>query len=83
MTVYALAATDRGIYNRKPQDVILSFYFFKNQEKVSSTRSDVQLSEARDKLVSISKEISQRSFVPKVGPWCDFCDFRLICEAWQ
>ncbi len=83
MTVYALAANDPGIYNKKPEDVILSFYFFGTQEKVSSTRTGEQLKEARKKLIEKAEEIETSDFVPKVGRWCDFCDFRLICEAWQ
>lgn len=83
MTVYALAATDKGILGKKPQDVILSFYFFDVQEKVSSTRTEKQLEEAREKLKKIASDIEGSTFDPKVGPWCDFCDFRLICEAWQ
>jgi DNA helicase-2/ATP-dependent DNA helicase PcrA len=83
MTVYALAATDVGIYNRKPEEVILSFYFFDAHEKVSSTRTKEQLEEAKKKLLDKAEEIATSNFEPKVGPWCDFCDFRLICEAWQ
>lgn len=83
MTVYALAATDEGIYNKKPEDVILSFYFFDTLEKVSSTRTEEQLVEARKKLEAKASEIARSKFEPKTGPWCDFCDFRLICNAWN
>jgi len=83
MTVYALAACDSGIYNKKPEEVILSFYFFDAQEKVTSTRTKEQLEEAKDKLAQKAQEIASSDFPPRVGKWCDFCDFRLICEAWQ
>ncbi|MBI3379507.1 ATP-dependent helicase [Candidatus Gottesmanbacteria bacterium] len=83
MTVYGLAATDKGIYNRTPDEVILSFYFLGTQEKVSSTRTNDDLEEAKKILMNKAEEISTSDFKPKVGPWCDFCDFRLICEAWQ
>jgi DNA helicase-2/ATP-dependent DNA helicase PcrA len=83
MTVYALAATDKGLYNKKPEEVTLSFYFLGTQEKISSTRTGKQLNEARKKLIEKAEEIARSSFKPKVGPWCDFCDFKLICEAWQ
>ncbi|MBI4990508.1 ATP-dependent helicase [Candidatus Gottesmanbacteria bacterium] len=83
MTVYALAASDPGIYNKKPEEVILSFYFFDAYEKISSTRTNEQLIEAKKKLIGKADEIATSSFEPKTGPWCDFCDFRLICEAWQ
>ena len=83
MTLYALAAADSGIYNKSPESVILSFYFLEDCEKISSTRNQEQLNSAKDKINKIAKEIEKSDFTPKVGPWCDFCDFRLICEAWQ
>ncbi len=83
MTLYALAATDRGIYNKKPEDVVLSFIFFDLSEKISSSRTEAQLSESRKKLIEKADEIAGSSFEPKVSNLCDFCDFRLICEAWQ
>lgn len=83
MTVYAMAATDKGIYHKKVEQVVLSFYFLGNQEKISSTRTNEQLVKAKDRLTKIAGEIESGKFEAKVGPWCDFCDFKLICEAWQ
>ena len=83
MTVYTLAVTDRGIYNKKPEEVILSFYFFDAHEKISSTRTQEQLMEAKKILQDTAKNIEESAFQPKVGPWCDFCDYKLICPAWQ
>ena len=83
MTVYALAAADKGIYDKKPEDVTLTFYFLESKEKYTSQRTSSQMEEAKKKILDTAKEISSSDFRPKVGPWCDFCDFRLICEAWQ
>lgn len=83
MTVYSLAATDPGIYDRKPEDVALSFYFFDTHEKVSTERTAGQLVQAKEKLLKISHQIETSTFEPKTGSWCHFCDFRLICEAWR
>ena len=83
MTLYALAATDPGIYNKKPEEVILTFYFFNTNEKISSTRTDKQLIEAKKILQDTAKKMAESTFLPEVGSWCDFCDFKLICPAWQ
>ncbi len=83
LTVYAMAATDEGIYKKKPEDVIVSFYFFEGQEKISSTRTKEQLEKARETIAQKSEEISRSDFRPTPGKHCDFCEFRLICEAWQ
>ncbi len=83
LTVYALAATDEGIYKKKPEDVIVSFYFFESQEKVSATRTKEQLEEAKKFIAQKAEEIGKSDFRPTPGKHCDFCEFRLICEAWQ
>ncbi|OGF99686.1 hypothetical protein A2153_00510 [Candidatus Gottesmanbacteria bacterium RBG_16_38_7b] len=83
MTVYALAANDRGLYNLPPQNVLLSFYFLEEGVKVSSQRNQEDLDNAKQQLITIAHDINNSNFNPKVGSWCDFCDFRLICEAWQ
>lgn len=83
MTVYALAASDPGIYNKKPEEVVMSFYFFENQEKVSTTRTKEQLEEAKKLILSKKEEMEKSNFEPKPGNLCDFCEYRLLCEAWS
>lgn len=83
MTVYAMAATDKDILNQKIENVVLSFYFLQGGEKVSSRRTAEQIGKARIDLAEKADEIGKSNFKPKVGPWCGFCDFRLICEAWK
>ncbi len=83
LTVYALAATDEGIYNKKPEHVTVSFYFFEDQAKISATRTKEQLEESKKDVADKAMKISQSDFHPTPGKHCDFCEFRLICEAWQ
>ncbi len=83
LTVYALAATDEGIYNKKPENVTVSFYFFEDQTKISATRTKEQLEESKKDVADKAMEISRSDFHPTPGKYCDFCEFRLICEAWQ
>lgn len=83
MTVYALAATDEGIYHKKPDEVVLSFYFLEKQEKVTSARTSEQLASAKKLLIDTAEKIATSSFEPKVGRWCEFCDFKLVCPAYK
>lgn len=83
LSAYAMAATDQGIYSYRPQDVIVSFYFFEGQEKISGTRTKDQLEKARDDISKKVEEIERSTFPANPGKHCDFCEFRLICEAWQ
>lgn len=83
LSVYALAATDNGIYNATPEKVIVSFYFFEGQEKISAKRTKEQLDQTRKDIAKTAEDISKSDFKPTPGKHCDFCEFRLICEAWQ
>jgi len=83
MTVYALAASDKGIYDKKPEDLILTFYFLDSGQKKSTQRTKEQLEEAKKEIQNKAKEIQQSLFEPKPGNLCDFCEYKLICEAWS
>ncbi|MBI4062393.1 ATP-dependent helicase [Candidatus Gottesmanbacteria bacterium] len=83
LTAYALAATDEGIYKKSPDEVIVSFYFFEGQKKISAKRTREQLKEAKQQIAKTADAISRSDFKPTPGKHCDFCEFRLICEAWQ
>ena len=83
MTVYALAATDKGIYGKKPEVVVLSFYYLDTGEKKSTKRTAEQLKKVKKELAEKAREIEKSKFEPTPGIWCDFCDFRLLCEAWS
>jgi len=83
MTVYALAAADKGIYGKKPEKVVLTFYFLDTGEKKSTKRTTGQLEEAKKELVEKAKEVEESGFEPKPSNMCEFCDFKLLCEAWS
>lgn len=83
MTLYALAATDEGIFAKKAEEVTLSFYFLDSGEKKSTKRSVSQLEKAKEEIIEKAGEISESDFQPTPGMWCDWCDFKLLCEAWS
>jgi len=82
MTIYALAATDKGIFNKKPQDLILTFYFLESGKKISTKRTPEQLAQAKKEILKKNQEMANSSFEPKPGSLCDFCEYKLLCEAW-
>ncbi len=82
MSVYALAATDPGVLKQNPEDVILSFYFLDTGKKKTTQRTKEQLIQARKEIIEKAKEMEKSQFPAKPGVWCDFCEYRLICEAW-
>ncbi len=90
LTIYALVATDgtleyMGILDKTPlpEEVKVSFYFFDNQEKVSAVRTREELEQVKKELIAKAEEIYKSDFSPSPGKMCDFCDYRLLCEAWR
>ena len=82
LTVYAMAGGPPDGEASAPK-VIVSFYFFEDQEKRSGTRTQAQLTAAKEEIAKRADEISRSDFRPTPGRHCDFCEFRLICEAWN
>jgi len=90
LTLYALAATNgtltyMGLLEKtpKPEEVLVSFYFFDNQEKISTFRKKEDFEKVKKELLKKAEEISKSDFSPTPGKHCDFCEFKLICEAWN
>ncbi len=77
MTIYAMAAMN------ETEEVKVSFYFFANQEKISSFRKKEDFEVVKSELIKKAEEISKSDFSPTPGKHCDFCEFKLICEAWS
>lgn len=90
MTIYAMAAVDgtltyMGVLQQVPkaEEVKVSFYFFDNQGKISSFRKKEDFETVKCELIKKAEEISKSDFSPTPGKHCDFCEFKLICEAWN
>ena len=83
LTIYALAATDPHLYNKKIDEITLTFYYLTEPEKISFKKTEKELKEAKEKILKTIKEIEKGEFKPNVGPWCDFCPFKIMCEEWQ
>jgi DNA helicase-2/ATP-dependent DNA helicase PcrA len=51
--------------------------------KISTQRTKEQLEEAKAEIQEKAKEIQLSLFEPKPSMLCDFCEYKLICEAWS
>ncbi len=83
LSIYALAATDKGVYDMAAEKMLVSFYFFEGQERVSGTRTKEQLEAVKEEIITAANEINKSQFLPTPGMHCAFCEFRLLCEAWK
>lgn len=89
LALYALAAVDgtltyMGILKKipQPEEVLVSFFFFDNQEKISTVKDKSDFETLKKELLEKAQQISQSTFPPTPGKHCDFCEYRLLCEAW-
>lgn len=83
LAIYARAASDPGLYNKPIEKINLSFYYLQTREKITVQRSADDIKEVETRVKETVKQIREGDFPAHVGPWCDFCSFRMICEAWQ
>jgi DNA helicase-2/ATP-dependent DNA helicase PcrA len=80
--LYALAAIDKGLYGKDPVQITLTFYYLQDMEKISMKKSFKEILTVKEDVLKTIETIKQSDFLPKVGPWCDFCPFKMICDAW-
>lgn len=83
LSIYAMAASDPGLYARKLSEISLTFYYLQEPTKTSFKKAPEEIMETKEKIIDIVGRIRNNDFSPTPGPWCDFCPFKMICEAWQ
>ena len=79
-----LALYELGIRDKYPdaEQVILHWYMLANNNIVSSTRSESELSALKTGVLSLIDEIENTSdFLPEEGSLCGWCEFKEACEA--
>lgn len=83
LAIYASAVSDPGLYNVPIEKIDLSFYFLQTRDKKTLTRTKEDLIDVKMRVKDTVDKIRKSEFEPKVGKWCDYCSFRMICEAWK
>lgn len=83
LSMYAMAATDPGLLNKRIEEVKLTFYYLNDMEKISMNRTAEDLILVKQEVREAAKKIRSSTFPAHVGPWCSFCQFKINCEAWQ
>lgn len=83
LTFYALAATNmREVpFNRKPEEVIYSLYYFEEQKKITTLRTKEQLDSAIDEIFKIKEEIEISDFKCGNGFLCGNCEYKFLCSS--
>lgn len=81
--VYALAATkiQSELFNKKPEQVKLSLYYFEGQQKITTTRSKKQLEALEKELFEIRDEIENSDFKCSNHYFCqNKCEYSMFCK---
>ncbi|KKR11703.1 MAG: hypothetical protein UT39_C0004G0062 [Candidatus Woesebacteria bacterium GW2011_GWA1_39_21] len=83
LAFYAIAATNikEKPFNKKPEDIILSFYFFETQTKISTVRTAQQLEEAKKEIFKAREEIESSEFKCSGNMLCENCEYKLFCKT--
>jgi DNA helicase-2/ATP-dependent DNA helicase PcrA len=82
MSFYALAATTlREVpFGKKPEEVVLTFYYFEDGKKISTVRSAKQLEEVKNEIFKIRDEIENSDFECSGSFLCKNCEFKVFCS---
>lgn len=83
LTFYALAATEikEGIFNRTPEDVVLSLFYLDDNKKISTTRTKDQLEAAKEKILKLVSDIEVSTYHCTGGIFCENCEYKMLCSA--
>jgi len=83
LTLYALAATQvkDNIFNKKPEDIILSLHYLGEEKKLTTTRTKDQLEEAKAKILEIVEEIEKSDFACSRSIICQNCEYKMLCNT--
>lgn len=84
LSFYALAATKIPYepYGKKPEEVRMSLYYLDAQEKITTTRTEVQLKEAVEEIFKAREEIINSDFKCSGHMFCQQgCEYSLFCKS--
>lgn len=83
LTLYALAAVEikEKPFGKKPEEVVLSLYYFDNQKKISTQRTIEDLSKAKEEILKIKEEIEKSDFTCSGRYLCRNCEYKLFCQT--
>lgn len=82
LSIYALAANSNNLYDKPFEKINLTFYYLQTMEKVTMKRTQEELEAVKETIQDTANKIRMNEFPAKVGIQCDYCPFKMICEAW-
>jgi len=77
LSIYAIAAQQKWGYRVSA----LAFHNLEGNVPIVSKRTDFQLEQARERVLTVARNIADGNFKPKPDFYCNFCAFRGLCPA--
>jgi DNA helicase-2/ATP-dependent DNA helicase PcrA len=79
LSVYCMAVSE--MYKTKPENIKLSLYYLDTQEKISTTRTEKQLEEVKQKIIDVRNEIENSDFKCSNSYYCQKgCEYPMFCN---
>lgn len=81
LSMYAIAAAEvrEPPFGKRADEVQLSLYYFDTQQKISTTRTEVQLTAEKERILDIASEIETSDFRCSGSKICENCEYKLFC----
>ncbi len=84
LTIYLRAFLERYPAEKKNIDKItVSLYYLKHGVKLSSHRTETDLTLLDQTVLDVVKSIEEKKFDPILSPLCDWCGFQPVCPLWK
>jgi DNA helicase-2/ATP-dependent DNA helicase PcrA len=83
LSVYALAAThvNDKFFNRQPEDVLLSLFYLEQDSKLTTSRTNGQLEDAKEQIMDIARKIETSEFACSGSQLCTDCEYKMLCSV--
>lgn len=77
-----------SLFRDQKRPVYLSLYYLKHGEKLTSQRTDEQLAQTKEQVLTdiaaINKEMKKsQGFAPRQNPLCDWCEYQRRCPLFR
>ncbi len=84
LPLYAYAASHPTLYNKPLEKIKLSYIYLPKGEKVTFKKKEEDIEKLKKIVIEVAEKIQKGEFSPTPSPFiCDFCPFKIICDAWR
>ncbi|QQG40963.1 MAG: ATP-dependent helicase [Candidatus Levyibacteriota bacterium] len=83
LTMYALAAmnVNDALFNRNPEDVLLTLDYIEEGKKITTQRTREDLEKAKELIFTKLEEIETSSFACSKSIFCQNCEYKMLCHV--